>query len=118
MLEKGPPAGDRCWRPAGSMHHSAELPRRTARITGDLVYVDAMFRLEPDPVPINQADDRNGHIEQTRSEARYPLERTIGWRIENVIATKNLKQAILFGARKFPWKSCLVLQWGLTSPPQ
>jgi len=52
---------------------------------------DAMPRLEPDTVAIDQADDGNRHLEQVRRNGRNAIKRDFRWRIQNLVMTQLLQ---------------------------
>ena len=55
--------------------------------------VDAVVRLEPQPVGIEEADDRDGGVEQARGQRRDAVEGDLGGRVENVVALQHLETA-------------------------
>jgi hypothetical protein len=42
-------------------------------------------RLEPDPVGVDDADDRDGNPQQARRESSDPVEGSVRWRVEDVV---------------------------------
>src|SRR3979490_147342 len=61
--------------------------RRTkARVTAYLFNIQTMVRFEPDPVMIDDADDRNRNVEPPRGNGSDAVECAVGRRIEDIIA--------------------------------
>ena len=66
--------------------HRLHGRERGARTPSDFGLVEAMVRLEPQPVAVEEADDGNRCIEEIGGQRRDAVERHLGRRIEDLVA--------------------------------
>ena len=79
----------------GSSRRIAEAHRPGTAI--DLRHIDAVMRLEPDAIVIDDADDRNRHLEDPRRHGGDAVEGAVRRRVQNVVAPDGGEPARLIG---------------------
>ena len=68
-------------------------------VAPDLAGVEPEVRLEPDPVPVDDAHRRDRHVEHARGERRDAVEGALRRRVEQVVAVQRREPRLLVGRR-------------------
>jgi hypothetical protein len=69
------------------------------RVAADLLDVQAVMGLEPDPVAIDDAHDRDRDLEDRRGQMRDAFERSVGRGVEDVVAPDRRQPPLLLSER-------------------
>jgi hypothetical protein len=71
--------------------------RAHAVLAIDLLDVDAVMRLEPDPVAIDDARDGDRNVKVARGQRRDPIERAVRGRVQDRVAAHRLEALVFMG---------------------